>query len=117
MLAEAGKVADACQRVRVLSRELEHLGMTSEAAIAGLDVAEFLLAQNQYEEVDEICRSTMQAFELAGLSYTTRAMTALAYIREAASHRRADRTLVKNVREYIRKLPSQPNLLFAPLAE
>jgi tetratricopeptide (TPR) repeat protein len=114
MLAEAGRVADACQRVRVLSREMEQLGMTSEAAIAGLDVAELLLAQNEYEEVDEICRSTMQAFELAGLSYTTRALTALAYIREAASHRRADRTLVQNVREYIRKLPRQPNLLFAP---
>jgi tetratricopeptide (TPR) repeat protein len=117
MLAEAGKVADACQRLRVLSREMEHLGMTSEAAIAGLDVAELLLAQNRYEEVDEICRSTMQAFELAGLSYTTRALTALAYIREAASYRRADRTLVQNVREYIRKLPRQPNLLFAPTAE
>jgi tetratricopeptide (TPR) repeat protein len=114
MLAEAGKVADSCERLRGLTREMEQLGMTSEAALASLDVAEFLLAQNRYEEVEEICRSTMQAFELAGLSFTTRALTALAYIREAANHRRSDRTLVKDVREYIRKLPSQPNLLFAP---
>jgi hypothetical protein len=88
--------------------------MTIDAALVSLDVAEFLLAQNRYEEVEDICRSTMQAFELAGLSYTTRAMTALAYIREAASQRRADRTLVRDVREYIRELPRQPNLLFAP---
>jgi tetratricopeptide (TPR) repeat protein len=114
MLAEAGNVADACERLRKLTREMEHLGMTSEAALASLDVAELLLAQNRYEEVEEICRSTMQAFELAGLSYTTRALTALAYIREAAGQRRADRMLVRNVREYIQKLPRQPNLLFAP---
>ncbi len=114
MLAEAGKVADACQRLRDLTKEMKHLGMTIDAALVSLDVAELLLAQNRYEEVEEICRSTMQAFELAGLSYTTRALTALAYIREAASQQRADRVLVRNVREYIRELPRQPNLLFAP---
>lgn len=113
MLAEAGKVADACERLRVLTREMKHLGMTIDAALASLDVAELLLAQNHYEEVEEICRSTMQTFEIAGLSYTTRALTALAFIREAAIQQRADRTLVRNVREYIRELPRQPNLLFA----
>jgi tetratricopeptide (TPR) repeat protein len=114
MLAEAGKVADACARLRDLTGEMEHLGMLSEAALAGLDVAELLLAQNRYEEVSEICRSAMNAFELAGLAYTSRAMTALAFIREAADQRRSDRELVRTVREYIRKLPAQPNLLFAP---
>jgi tetratricopeptide (TPR) repeat protein len=114
MLAEAGKVAEACERLRDLTGEMEHLGMTSEAAIAGLDVAELLLAQNRYEEVSRICRSAMDSFELAGLTYTTRALTALAYIQEAAKHRRADQTLVRSVRDYIRRLPEQPNLLFAP---
>lgn len=114
MLAEAGRVADACERLRGLTREMEQLGMASEAALAGLDVAELLLAQNRYEEVDEICRSAIRTFERAGLSYTSRALTALAYIREAANQKRADGELVKNVREYIRRLPSQPNLLFAP---
>jgi tetratricopeptide (TPR) repeat protein len=113
MLAEAGHVADACNRLTVLTREMEHLGMTNDAAIASLDVAELLLAQSRYHEVSEICRSTMQAFELAGLSYTTRALTALAYIREAANKKRPDRTLVRHVRQYIRELPQQPNLLFA----
>ena len=113
MLAEAGKVAEACERLRTLTSEMEHLGMTIDAALASLDVAELLLVQNRYKEVDDICRSTMKAFEVAGLTYTTRALTALAYIREAASQRHADRSLVRNVREYIRELPRQPNLLFA----
>jgi tetratricopeptide (TPR) repeat protein len=113
MLAEAGKVADACARLGSLTRELGQLGMTVDAALASLDVAEFLLAQNRYEEVEAICHSTMRTFELAGLAYTTRALTALAYIQEAANQRRADRKLVRNVREYIRELPRQPHLLFA----
>lgn len=114
MLAEVGKVAEACERLRDLRREMVYLGMTSEAAVASLEVAELLLAQNHYEQVVEICRDTMQTFELAGLSYSSRALTAIAYIREAASQRRADHKLVENVREYIRELPRQPNLLFAP---
>lgn len=113
MLAEIGRVTDACDRLRDLMREMEYLGMTSEAAVAALDVAELLLAQNRYEEVGQICRSAMISFERAGLTYTARAMTALAYIREAADLRRADQVLVRDVREYIRKLPAQPNLLFA----
>lgn len=117
MLAEAGKVADACERLREATQQMDRLGMASEAAIAGLDVAEFLLAQGRYEEVSEICRSAISSFELAGLAYTTRALTALAFIREASNHRRADQTLVRTVREYIRKLPAQPNLLFAPPLE
>ncbi|MFL6246613.1 MAG: hypothetical protein ACJ74H_11350 [Thermoanaerobaculia bacterium] len=114
ILAEAGKVADACARLRDVSAEMELLGMTSEVAIAGLDVAELLFAQQRYDEVSDICRSAMQSFENAGLAYTTRALTALAYIHEAAKLRRADQTLVSTVRDYIRRLPAQPNLLFAP---
>lgn len=114
MLAEAGKVTDACERLRDLTREMEHLGMTSEVALAGLDVAEILLAQKRYTEVGQICAAAMRSFELAGVAYTKRALTALAYIREAADQRRADRELVRTVRDYIRRLPAQPNLLFAP---
>jgi tetratricopeptide (TPR) repeat protein len=114
MLAEAGRVVDACQRLRDLTAEMEYLGMTSEAALASLDVAELLLAQDHYEEVAEICRSAMDSFELGSLAYTARALTAFAYIQEAAKHRRADRALVRTVRDYIRRLPAQPNLLFAP---
>ncbi|HYC60344.1 MAG TPA: hypothetical protein VEK79_12345 [Thermoanaerobaculia bacterium] len=114
MLAQIGKVAEACERLRALTREMEYLGMMNDAALVSLDVAELLLAQNHYAEVEEICRSTMQRFNSAGLSYTARALTAVAYVREAANQRRSDRTLVRHVREYIRQLPHQPNLLFAP---
>ncbi len=117
MLAEAGRVADARERLHEVTRQMEYLGMTSEAAVASLDVAEVLLAQGLYEEVSDICRSAMSSFERAGLAYTARALTALAFMQEAAKQRRSDEVLVRTVRDYIRKLPSQPNLLFAPAPE
>lgn len=117
VLGEAGRASDAMARLRALTPEMERLGMTSEAAWNALELAELLLAESRFEEVDELCRYAMQSFERAGLSYSSRAMTAVAYIREAAQQRVANRALVRKVREYIRQLPAQPNLLFAPLPE
>lgn len=113
ILAEAGRHTDALSRFREITPEMERLEMASEAAIAGLDVSEFLLAQGEYAAVEEICARSIRAFERAGLPYSSRALTAMAYMQEAAAQRRADRQLVRTVRDYIRRLPAQPNLLFA----
>ncbi|HYO76136.1 MAG TPA: hypothetical protein VE010_06695 [Thermoanaerobaculia bacterium] len=114
IVAEAGMLAVAYSRLVAVRSELELLGMTSEAALAGLEIAEVLLAENRFAEVEEICRTAMTSFQAAGLEYTTRALTALGLIREAAQQRTANKALVRQVREYVRRLPSQPNLLFAP---
>ena len=79
-----------------------------------MDRAEVLLALGRHDEVEELCRHAMSRFEQAGLSYSARALTALAFIQEASSQRRVNPVLIKEVREYLRKLPAQPNLLFAP---
>lgn len=114
MLAEAGHFAAAWDRLAPLTKELERLGMTSEAACNGLYVAELLLAVGRYDQVEQLCRESMRIFERSGVGYTSHALTALAYIHEAAAHRTASPKLVRTVRDYIRKLPSQPSLLFAP---
>jgi tetratricopeptide (TPR) repeat protein len=113
MLVEAGRLTEASQRLRQVRTQFEHLGMISAAALVALDIAELLLADRRFEEVEEICKQAMSSFERAGLTYTTRAMTAIAFIHEAATQRVADKTLVRGVREYIERLPNQPNLLFA----
>jgi len=114
MLAQAGRLTDAYRKLQELSPEMERLGMTSEAALNALEIAELLLADERFAEVEQICRTAMASFERAGLSSTARALTALAYITEAAQQRTAKPILIKTVREYIRRLPAQPNLLFAP---
>lgn len=112
-LAEAGQLSAALERLSAVLPEMEELGMSSEAAYNALDIAELLLAQNRFDEVERICRDAIGMFERAGVSYTARALTALAFIREAVQQRRATQVMVRSVREYIHRLPKQPDLLFA----
>jgi tetratricopeptide (TPR) repeat protein len=114
ILAESGHFAASFDRVLALSADLERVGFTTEAACNGLYVAELMCASGKYDRIEQICRNSIDIFKRAGLGYTSRALTALAYIQEAAQHRTASPKLVRSVREYIRQLPAEPNLLFAP---
>lgn len=114
MLAEAGHRDDALRRLRSIAAEFEERGMACEAALADMGIAELLLLEEKFAEVEEICRGAMRSFELAGVSYSAKALTALAYLREATEARIVTPKLVRQVREYIRRLPSEENLLFAP---
>jgi tetratricopeptide (TPR) repeat protein len=114
ILASAGRIDEARARFQVLKTTFEDLGMTSEAALVSLDIAELLIAREEFAGAEAICRAAMISFENAGMSYTARALTALAFMREAAAHRTATPALVKHVREYIRRLPQDGELLFAP---
>lgn len=114
ILAGSGRVDEAQSRLARLKVDFDRLGMASEAALVSLDVAELLLARQEFEAVEGICREAMQSFQAAGIAYTARALTALSYIHEAAQLRTATPVLVKHVREYIRRLPQDGELLFAP---
>lgn len=113
ILASVGRPADALERLHLVRREFTRLGMASEAALAGLDIAELLLADGRFAAVAEICREAMRSFTESGVSYTPRALTALAYIREAATLQTAAPVHVRHVRDFIRRLPEDANLLFA----
>lgn len=113
MVVEAGRFSEGSQRLQHVRDEFDRLGMVSASALAALDIADVLLAEGRFEEVEKICMGAMTSFESAGLAYTARALTAIAFIREAAIHRKADRALVRDVRDYLERLPTEPHLLFA----
>ncbi|MEA2464965.1 MAG: hypothetical protein QOJ98_2712 [Acidobacteriota bacterium] len=113
-LADAGRLTEARERMTTVLPEFERLGMSSEAAVMSLDIAELLTANERFDEVQLVCSSAMEIFKRAGTVYTSRALTALAFMREAAAHRTVTPAQVRTVREYIRRLPAEPNLLFAP---
>lgn len=113
ILAEDGRASDALPRLRRVIVELQGLAMASETALASLDLADLLLADNRFDEVEALCRDAIRSFEHSGVAYTARALTALGYMHEAAMQRVATRPLVRHVRNYIRRLPSEPQLLFA----
>jgi tetratricopeptide (TPR) repeat protein len=114
ILAAAGQLDEAESRFEVLMTVFEELGMTSEATLVGLDIAELMLARDEFSRVEVICRKAMNSFATAGLSYSARALTALAYLREAAAHKTIKPLHVRHVRDYINRLPHEGQLLFAP---
>ena len=115
ILVTAGRPDEALARFEGIKKSFDDLGMTSESALVSLDIAELLIARGDFEAVEEICRAAMVSFRKAGIAYTARALTALAYIRETARHRAVTPTHVKHVREYLRRLPNDGELLFVPL--
>ncbi|HYR27636.1 MAG TPA: hypothetical protein VEU30_04180 [Thermoanaerobaculia bacterium] len=113
ILASAGKLEEALRRYEVLHGEFDRLGMAGPACDVALEMAELLIDRKRYADAEVLCRAAMSYVEGAGLAHTARALTALALIHEAVSNRTAVRETVTKVREYLRRLPEQPALLFA----
>jgi tetratricopeptide (TPR) repeat protein len=114
ILSAAGRHDEAIARFQTLKTTFDGLGMASEASLVRLDLAELLVVRGEFAAVEDLCRAAMKNFEEAGISYTARALTALAYIREAAHSRTATPAVVKHVRDYLRRLPQEGELLFCP---
>jgi tetratricopeptide (TPR) repeat protein len=106
-LVTAGRISDALPIFEQTWKEFEDLGMEADAALVGLEFAEALLLVDRPERVPEICRTLLDRFTSAGM--TSRAITALAFLREAVALGQAHPTLVRHVHEYLRKLPATPS--------
>ena len=113
VIAGSGRAADAVPIFRQTWKELEHLGMEAEAGLVGLELAEALLILGMNDEVPQICRTILDRFTRAGM--TSRAITALAFLREAVAVGQAHPTLVRHVHDFLQHLPQQTAQLSAPL--
>jgi len=114
LLTALGRTDEALAMFAVVRTEFDRLSMESEYVIAGLEVAELLLLQNRFEVAESVCREISARIEIAGLSNTSRALAAVGFLQEAMRSRRATVKLVRHVHDYVRRLPEEPNLLFAP---
>jgi uncharacterized protein YkwD len=106
------RAASAIPLLREAWRDFESLEMEADAALAALDLVEALLVTGDIEHVPAICRTLLDRFTRAGMN--SPAVTALAYLREAVAAGQANRTLVRHVQKFLRELPKEPSLLFAP---
>lgn len=114
LYARSGRHVEAVEQLLRVRRDFELAGMASEAALVALEAAEMLVARGDMVMVTELCRIARAHFSGNGLEYSEPARIALAYLQEAAGAGTATPSLVSHVRSYIRKLPEQPQLLFAP---
>ncbi len=93
--------------------EFAEADLFHEVALVSVDIAENLLMLGRGLEVIPFCQQAMDYFAKAGLAYTAGALTALAYLTEAAQAQTLTRTALRHVRGYFEVLPKQPQLLFA----
>jgi tetratricopeptide (TPR) repeat protein len=111
-LVKAGRYADALPVLRQSWREFEELDLIADAGLAALELAEALLLAGQPSEVPAICRDIVARFTRAGM--TSRAITALSFLREAVALGQANPSLIRHVHEFLRELPAERPRLFAP---
>lgn len=111
----AGHAAVAAERLPDLIAELMELGMSTDAALAQLDLAEALVVLNRLDEAREICAALVSFFRRADM--LTGAVTAAAFLREAAAKRTITPKHIAYVREYLSALDRSPDLIFPPPPE
>jgi tetratricopeptide (TPR) repeat protein len=111
-LARAGRHQDAVPFLRKSWREFEELELVADAGLAALELAEALLLTGDAAEVPAICRNIVAQFTRAGM--TSRAITALSFLREAVAIGQANPSLVRHVHDFLRELPAEQPRLFAP---
>jgi tetratricopeptide (TPR) repeat protein len=114
LLTRCGRLTDAVGELSRVRADFDRLEMRSESTVVGLEIAELLLIESRVPAAEALCRELCSRIEGAGLSSTSRAMTALGFLQEALSLRKATPKLVRQVRNYVERLPEEPNLLFAP---
>ncbi|MEO8379711.1 MAG: tetratricopeptide repeat protein [Acidobacteriota bacterium] len=111
-LVAAGKSLEAIPTLRLTWKEFEQLEMIGEAGLVALELAEALLACERADEVPAICRDLIAQFTRFGM--TSRAITALSFLREAVAIGQASPSLVRHVYSFLRELPPEQPRLFAP---
>lgn len=110
-LLAAGHAREAIPVLRQTWREFEQLDLVADAALAALQLAEAMLHTGNATEVAAICRDLIARFTAAGM--TSRAITALSFLREAVAIGQATPSLVRHVYDFMRELPAERPRLFA----
>jgi len=113
VLSDEGHYEQALQLMFEIRSEFEELGMSEDVALISLQAADTLLVLERPVEVADLCHAAISYFERVGLAYSQAAMTALAYLREAAEQGTLNRGKVEQVRAFFKILPKQPTLTFA----
>jgi len=114
VVLHGGKPSEAVRRLRDVAAEFEKRSMVTFAALVGLDITEVLLALERPKEIAKLAQHLFSVFTKAGI--LTGALSAFAYLKEAASAKRLTTTDVDFIRIFLRRAERQPSLRFSPPA-
>jgi tetratricopeptide (TPR) repeat protein len=112
VVLHGGDRSEAIRRLRTVAAELEKRSMIADAALVRLDIVEALLALGETKQIAEIAGRLFRVFRDAGMM--TGALTAMAYMKEAATAGKLTAAGVDAVRTYLRRSARQTELPFEP---
>jgi hypothetical protein len=115
VVLHGGDLGEALRRFRHIAAELEKRSMIMDAALVRLDIIDALLSIGETRQIVDIARRLFTVFKDAG--FITGALTATAYMKEAASLGKLTPAAVNAVRTYLRRSERQPELLIVPPPE
>lgn len=107
-----GRHRMAIQRLRAVRNEFATLGSVSDAALVTLDIMETYLLMGQPREVRQTAGNIVKLFKEAGM--VTGALTAAAYLKQAAAMSSVTPGLIDYIRRYLRRVDVQPDFAFVP---
>jgi tetratricopeptide (TPR) repeat protein len=112
--ARQGEIAEALAIFSAVRSDFHQLSMHDEYVVCGLEIAELLLIQGRFDAAEILCREIAGEIEAVGMSSTKCAMTAIVFLQEAVRSRAATPKVARHVRNFIERLPEEPNLSFVP---
>ena len=104
------RYSDALRLLRAVSAQFENLQMITQAAYVGIDMMEALLALKQHRRIVALAQHLISVFTNAGM--LTGALSAFAYLKEAAGAGNLALTDLEQVRSFVRKAQLQPSLRY-----
>lgn len=110
VLATQGRYNEAVSEQFTIRSEYLRMGMPVVAAIAGLEVLDYLFLAGRTDDVRSLCLEMIQTFSSARLP--DRAMRALAHLNVLAQKDSATEDTVGEVKAYLRALRSDPETEF-----
>jgi hypothetical protein len=106
----SGNLVDAALRLQSVVGQLTELRMESDAALAKVDLVEAYVALGRFTEAWRLASDILRYFKTHDM--LTGALTAAAFVEEAAKQKRLTPAQVSRVRDYLKRLSEEPQLVF-----
>jgi tetratricopeptide (TPR) repeat protein len=114
LLMHKGQYEQAIPLLRRLREEFLGMSMVEEAGVAAMDLVDSLVAVNRRNEALDLINVVLGEYRALGLS---RALVALAYLRDLVRDRPSPSAGIRHVRAFIDEVRKDPALAFVPLPE
>ncbi|HET7436018.1 MAG TPA: hypothetical protein VFN10_15015 [Thermoanaerobaculia bacterium] len=103
---------EAINRLKAAIAELKSEGMLTDAALATLDLAEAYLSSGDSRAAERCCREVFDVLSVAKI--VPAAMTAAAFLHQAAQSGKLTRAAIRYVRQFCERAESDASLEFLP---